>query len=259
MNHIQHNGGTACFTTALCVELLFILGASSGMDMQGMQAPADALPAVGQKSVTFAAIGVLGFLAAGFGLIYTFGIWARLREKSPTRALASLGLAFVGLTTHALGAGLLWQGGAMLAALSPKDQRAAAHSWAALGAVNMGLMATGNAFTGASALVAGWAIIDTGVMNAALGWVAFAGALGAQALRYWAGTSLGDRWNVRVIVIPGDPPVQKGPYRFMRHPNYTAVVLEIVAVPLVSRARGPPIRDKTCPGRNQRGRKTPRM
>jgi|GEM_PF-2567637 len=172
MNHIQHNGGTAGFITAICLALLFILFASSGMDMQAMQDPAKALPALGQKSGTFAAIGVLGFLAAGFGLIYTFGIWARLREKSPTRALASLGLAFVGLTTHALGAGLLWQGGAMLAALSPKDQMAAAHSWAALGAVNMGLMATGNAFTGASALVAGWAIIDTGVMNAALGWVA---------------------------------------------------------------------------------------
>src|SRR2546430_5523219 len=67
----------------------------------------------------------------------------------------------------------------------------------------------------------------------ALGWAAVAGAMGAQALRYWAVASLGDRWNVRVIVVPGEPPVQRGPYRFMRHPNYAAVVLEILAVPLI--------------------------
>lgn len=67
----------------------------------------------------------------------------------------------------------------------------------------------------------------------ALGWIAVAAALSAQGLRYWAVTSLGDRWNVRVIVVPGDAPVQRGPYRFVRHPNYTAVVLEMLAVPLV--------------------------
>jgi methyltransferase len=67
----------------------------------------------------------------------------------------------------------------------------------------------------------------------ALGWVALAGAAFAQALRYWAVASLGDRWNVRVIVVPGDAPVQRGPYRFVRHPNYAAVVLEMLAVPLI--------------------------
>jgi methyltransferase len=67
----------------------------------------------------------------------------------------------------------------------------------------------------------------------ALGWAALAVAVVAQGLRYWAVASLGDRWNVRVIVVPGEPPVQRGPYRFVRHPNYTAVVLEMIAVPLV--------------------------
>lgn len=67
----------------------------------------------------------------------------------------------------------------------------------------------------------------------ALGWVALAVALAAQALRYWAVASLGVRWNTRVLVWPGVPPVTSGPYRFLRHPNYLAVVLEMVAVPLV--------------------------
>jgi len=67
----------------------------------------------------------------------------------------------------------------------------------------------------------------------ALGWAALAAAVGAQGLRYWVVASLGDRWNVRVIVVPGEAPVQGGPYRFVRHPNYAAVVLEMIAVPLV--------------------------
>jgi hypothetical protein len=127
---------------------------------------------MGQKSGLFATIGVLGLLAAGFGIVFTFGIWARLREKSPTRAVATLGFAFVGLVCHAAASGLLWQGGALLAALYGKDQTMAGHAWAAVGAVNQGLMATANAFTGSAVLVAGWAIVDTKVMNATLGWVA---------------------------------------------------------------------------------------
>ena len=67
----------------------------------------------------------------------------------------------------------------------------------------------------------------------ALGWIAFAGALLAQAVRYWAIAALGDRWNTRVIVVPGLPPVRRGPYRFVRHPNYDAVILEIACVPLI--------------------------
>jgi methyltransferase len=67
----------------------------------------------------------------------------------------------------------------------------------------------------------------------ALGWAALGAALLAQGLRYWAVASLGARWNTRVLVWPGLPPVTSGPYRFLRHPNYLAVVVELVAVPLV--------------------------
>lgn len=67
----------------------------------------------------------------------------------------------------------------------------------------------------------------------ALGLPMLALALAAQALRCWAIASLGPHWNVRVIVLPGAPVVTRGPYRFLRHPNYAAVVLEGFAVPLV--------------------------
>jgi methyltransferase len=66
-----------------------------------------------------------------------------------------------------------------------------------------------------------------------LGWLALAATVAAQALRYWAITSLGQRWNVRVIVVDGEPAIRRGPYRFLRHPNYVAVVVELLALPLV--------------------------
>ncbi|PTL81423.1 isoprenylcysteine carboxyl methyltransferase family protein [Vitiosangium sp. GDMCC 1.1324] len=67
----------------------------------------------------------------------------------------------------------------------------------------------------------------------ASGFAALGVALVAQALRYWAIASLGDRWNTRIIVVPDLTPVTRGPYRFLRHPNYVAVVLELAAVPLI--------------------------
>ena len=58
----------------------------------------------------------------------------------------------------------------------------------------------------------------------------------SQALRWWCITTLGPRWNTRVIVVPGLSPVRSGPYRMLRHPNYVAVVVEGVALPLVHAA-----------------------
>ena len=58
----------------------------------------------------------------------------------------------------------------------------------------------------------------------------------AQAAPLLGGLDLGDRWNTRIIVIPTAAPVTGGPYRFMRHPNYLAVVIEIAAVPMIGGA-----------------------
>jgi methyltransferase len=61
-------------------------------------------------------------------------------------------------------------------------------------------------------------------------------AIGSQALRWWCISTLGRRWNTRVIVVPGLPLVDRGPYRLLSHPNYVAVVVEGVALPLVHAA-----------------------
>lgn len=55
----------------------------------------------------------------------------------------------------------------------------------------------------------------------------------AQPLRYWAIFALGESWNTRILVVPGAKPVRRGPYTYLNHPNYVAVVVEILAFPLI--------------------------
>jgi methyltransferase len=69
-----------------------------------------------------------------------------------------------------------------------------------------------------------------------LAWTMLALVVASQALRWWCIATLGRRWNTRVIVVPGLVPVTSGPYRFLAHPNYVAVVVEGIALPLVHEA-----------------------
>jgi len=69
-----------------------------------------------------------------------------------------------------------------------------------------------------------------------LGWTAFAFLLASQGLRWWCIATLGNLWNTRVIVVPGVALVHRGPYRWLRHPNYVAVAVEGAALPLVHTA-----------------------
>jgi methyltransferase len=70
----------------------------------------------------------------------------------------------------------------------------------------------------------------------ALGWTMLAVVLLAQGLRWWCITVLGHQWNTRVIVVPGLSLVAAGPYKWIRHPNYVAVIAEGIALPLVHTA-----------------------
>lgn len=69
-----------------------------------------------------------------------------------------------------------------------------------------------------------------------LGWSMLAIVVAAQVLRWWCITTLGHQWNTRVVVIPGAQRVAGGPYRWIPHPNYVAVVIEGIALPLVHSA-----------------------
>lgn len=65
-------------------------------------------------------------------------------------------------------------------------------------------------------------------------WLALLAA--ATGLRWWSIRSLGDQWNVRAAVPADLQPVTQGPYRWVRHPNYLAVMLEFAALPMAGGA-----------------------
>ena len=69
-----------------------------------------------------------------------------------------------------------------------------------------------------------------------LGWPMLVLVVLAQSLRWWCIKTLGHQWNSRVVVVPSQPLVRKGPYAHFRHPNYVAVVVEGFALPLVHTA-----------------------
>ena len=68
--------------------------------------------------------------------------------------------------------------------------------------------------------------------DAGVSWPLVAVYLLLQAARLWVVTSLGRFWTTRVITLPGAPLVRRGPYRWLRHPNYLVVVGEIAVLPL---------------------------
>ncbi|CAN5672991.1 isoprenylcysteine carboxylmethyltransferase family protein [soil metagenome] len=84
------------------------------------------------------------------------------------------------------------------------------------------------------------ALVEVGVADRPflplLGWSMLALVAVAQALRWWCIGTLGRHWSTRVLVVPGMRLVAAGPYRLLRHPNYLAVVVEGVALPLVHSA-----------------------
>ncbi|MCG5253026.1 isoprenylcysteine carboxylmethyltransferase family protein [Brevibacillus agri] len=77
-------------------------------------------------------------------------------------------------------------------------------------------------------------VLATGSASALPPWwgYSFGLFLAAQLLRYWCIQSLGRRWNTRILVIPGEAPLRRGPYRWLRHPNYVVVAIELFTLPL---------------------------
>lgn len=83
-------------------------------------------------------------------------------------------------------------------------------------------------------------VVEVGLLHRpfipVLGWPMLTLTLASQGLRWWCIATLGRRWNTLVIVMPQAPLVRRGPYRWLHHPNYVAVVVEGFALPLVHTA-----------------------
>lgn len=71
------------------------------------------------------------------------------------------------------------------------------------------------------------------IMETGIWWLFLVIFIVAQILRIWALASLGQFWNTKILVLPGAEKVRKGPYRWIPHPNYIVVALEILSLPLI--------------------------
>jgi methyltransferase len=78
--------------------------------------------------------------------------------------------------------------------------------------------------------------LRAGVPGSGIYWTGFALFLAGEGLRVWCITSLGGSWNARAKVDPGLRIVTHGPYRYLRHPNYLGVLLELAGLPLMGGA-----------------------
>lgn len=68
--------------------------------------------------------------------------------------------------------------------------------------------------------------------NATIVWPAMLAYIALQFFRVWILATLGKRWTTRILTVPNEKLVASGPYRFMRHPNYALVLLEVPLLPL---------------------------
>jgi methyltransferase len=84
------------------------------------------------------------------------------------------------------------------------------------------------------AVHAGWltaTLAEGWVRGARIRWLPLVVFAVVQPIRWWVIRSLGAAWTTRVLVVPGRPLVRSGPYRWLRHPNYAVVRIEIAALP----------------------------
>ncbi|OLV18842.1 isoprenylcysteine carboxyl methyltransferase family protein [Deinococcus marmoris] len=78
----------------------------------------------------------------------------------------------------------------------------------------------------------GFTFLEGRASGQRVNWPALALFLLAQPLRYWVIRTLGRYWNTRILIVPGGERVTGGPFRFLKHPNYAVVALELAAAPL---------------------------
>ncbi|HTD48789.1 MAG TPA: DUF4386 family protein [bacterium] len=171
MDTTQRNGGTAGIVGAVLLVLFLILTMAMGMDPHTAGDPAQALAMIAMKRGLWRLVGIVGTLAAAFGIVFTIGLSNRLKEDAPTRASTFLYFATVGLGGYALSSLMQWKGGLQLADYAVNDQVGGGQAWLALHAATGGAQVLGNAFVGAALLIAGWAVIETAALNPIAGWV----------------------------------------------------------------------------------------
>ena len=171
MDRVQRNGGTLGVIAAVILAAAFILLLSTGLNPEIAADPTKALSILVQHVRRFVAAGVLFGLGVAASVIFIVALSGRLREAAPTRAAAVLYLAVIGLTGYALDSLLQWQGITHLVGVAAKDQTTAANAWVTMRGLSLTFDAVGGLFTGATEVIAGWAILTTHTLGTAIGWL----------------------------------------------------------------------------------------
>ncbi len=173
------SAGTAGVVAGVALAIAFVLFLTSGITPAILGDPAQALDRFGKSGAFLRLISVVFIIAIAFAVVFIAGLAARLRDRTPTRAAATLYFGILGLVGHGLGSLIFLTAIPAVVAYAAKDQVAASHAWVALYALDGATDALGTLFAGLSFLMAGWAIVATKVLSAALGWAAIiAGVIG---------------------------------------------------------------------------------
>src|SRR3989304_31885 len=164
----MQSAGTAGIVAGIALAVAFVLFLTSGL-MQVLGDPAKALDYFTKNAGRLQLMTALFVIAVAFAVVFVVGLAAKLHDRTPTRASATLYFGLLGLAGHGLGSLIFLGGDPALAAYAAKDQVAAGHAWVAVQALNGAADGMGNLFVGLSALMAGWAIVTTKGLSPVLG------------------------------------------------------------------------------------------
>jgi len=166
----MQSAGTAGIVAGIALAVAFVLFLTSGLT-QVLGDPAKALDYFTKNAGRLQLMTALFVITVAFAVVFVVGLAAKLHDRTPTRASATLYFGLLGLAGHGLGSLIFWAAIPALVAYAATDQVAAGHAWVAVQALDGAADGMGNLFVGLSALMAGWAIVTTKVLSPVLGWV----------------------------------------------------------------------------------------
>ena len=166
----MQTAGTTGIVAGVALAIGFILFMTTGLTFEAFADPAQGLKFATANGGRLRLMTAFFIIAVAFAAVFLAGLAAKLRDKTPTRATATLYFGLFGLAGHGLGAMIFWAGIPAIVARAATDQVAASHAWVALVAMDNAADGFGTLFVGLSTLMAGWAVITSKVLSAALGW-----------------------------------------------------------------------------------------